>query len=517
MSPTRNKAIWLIIFLFLIKTTIVFGSEMDHSGDGWGYACEILKHNFLSGHHLLYNITGFIWLQLFAWLPASPIKLLSWMNVVFSSGILFVTYMIIKRITKSDTLILSILLFLASCFGFYRYSLENETYILPLFFGIISIYYLYDLKRSNLSWIAASIACLYHQIYIFWLIPILVINIQKTRTFRSFWYSTALVLTPYFIASYIFNLNIYNIVFQDVNNGLVNNHFNIKNFLIGCINLVRSIIEIHGRIGILTLKIPEYTILGIILLPGLILVLFKLTKNTFLNIKNNFNSITKLPEFYILISTILFSFYSNGNAEFMVAIPFLIVFIAIKLFKKQPNDKFKFYLILFGIINISWNTIYYLIPNCNANINVNTRGKLKLIYSVIHRKDNTKFLSSTGYNKITSKNATDTLNASDALLESNMMDTVVFISSEAAGLYNCFDYDLIWKNQTKTTEIIFLYPGDSKSIKKHRNFTMYTDLNSDKTINRASLTEYQNIVKQEVILLDSIKSKTTIYRISKIF
>ena len=287
MNPTRNKAIWLIIILFLIKTVIVFCTEMDHSGDGWGYACEILKNNFLSGHHLLYNITGFIWLKLFCWLPLSPIKLLTWMNVAFSSGILFASYKIIGRIIKAEPLLIGILLLLASSFGFYRYSLENETYIIPLFFGVISIYYLDDNKKSHRSWISASIACLYHQIYIFWLIPILVINIQRTRQIRILWYSIFLVLIPYFIASYTYKKTIYNIVFQDFNNGLINNYFNTKNFLIGCVNLIRSVSEIHGRIGTLMLKIPVFTILGIILIIGLLYVLIKLFKNTII-IRDNY-------------------------------------------------------------------------------------------------------------------------------------------------------------------------------------------------------------------------------------
>ncbi len=489
---------------------------MDHSGDGWGYACEILKHNFLSGHHLLYNITGYLWLQLFSWLPFSPIKVLTWMNIVFSSGILLVSYKIIKQTVNNELLTVGILLFGASCFGFYRYSLENETYILPLFFGVISLYYLNDSKRLKFTWIAASIACLFHQIYIFWLIPILAQTIQKTRNIWTLWYSIILVLTPYLLASYIYKTNIYDIVFQDVNNGIVNNNFNIKNFLIGCINLFRSITEIHGRIGLMVLKIPVYRILGIFLLTGFIYVSIKSYKNIKNIDVNKLSYIFKLPEFYILISTILFSFYSNGNAEFMVSIPFLIVFIVIKQLKESSNINLIYYFLFFSIINLSWNSIFYLIPVCDTNVAVNTRSKVELINSVINQDKNIKNNKPRSYCNKINKNTTDLTTLSNSASPSNMPDTVVYISSDAASLYNCLDFFRLWKNQNKITEILFLYPDDSISLTKYRNCAIYTDLNSDKIINRANLTLDHRLNKKEFLLIDSIKSKTSIYRISKI-
>ena len=517
MNPTRNKAIWLIIILFLIKTVIVFCTEMDHSGDGWGYACEILKNNFLSGHHLLYNITGFIWLKLFCWLPLSPIKLLTWMNVAFSSGILFASYKIIGRIVKAEPLLIGILLLLASCFGFYRYSLENETYIIPLFFGVISIYYLDDNKKSHRSWISASIACLYHQIYIFWLIPILVINIQRTRQIRILWYSIFLVLIPYFIASYTYNKTIYNIVFQDFNNGLINNYFNTKNFLIGCVNLIRSVSEIHGRIGTLMLKIPAFSILGIILIIGLLYVLIKLFKNTIIIRDNYFYNIFKIPEFYILILTIIFSFYSNGNAEFMVSIPFLIVFIAIKQLKINIEDKYKKYIIYLGLINITWNTIFYILPFTNPNITASTVDKVNLICSLTEQLDFTNDNKSIIYHKKNNDtNVADTKSSENKTFHRQDVDTIVFISSEAATLFNCIDYIYLTQGLKKSKEVIFIYPDDTTNFNKYRHYSMYTDLNSDKTVNRAALTQNTTNYSQQTAISDSTKKKITTYRISRI-
>jgi len=139
-------------------------------------------------------------------------------------------------------------LFIAGCFGFLRYSIENETYIIPLFFGSLGLYFLNDLKFKNLSWFFLSVACLFHQIYIFWLIPVLVFNLIRYKSIKGLFGSFTVVSIPYFFAALYFNKNLLSIVFQDVESGLVNNYFSLHNVLLGIINVFRSIIEIHGRI-----------------------------------------------------------------------------------------------------------------------------------------------------------------------------------------------------------------------------------------------------------------------------
>jgi len=518
MSPIRNKGIWLIIILFFIKTMMVFFTNLDHSGDGWGYACEILKHNFLSGHHLLYNLTGYLWLNLFFWLPIEPIKLLSWMNVVISCLTLFIFYKWLINQKLTDEFALSILLLLASCFGFYRYSIENETYILPLFLGIISIYYLESTKHSSVAWIAASLACLFHQIYIFWLIPILIKDFLKYRKSTHIIGAITIVTLPYFSASFYYKKKILSIVFQDFNNGLVNNYFNIKNVFIGAVNLIRSVFEIHGRIWLLFKNEALFIVAALFLLTFLAINTYKLLDNIRLSRLKINVSIFKLVEFWIFISTIIFAFWSNGNAEFMVSLPLLITLIAIKQFIKNINidtKSSKYYMII-GLLLFTWNSLFYVIPICNSSLNSSNKDKVKRIENQIHNQQST-------FNFTTNKYATPRYNNANILeldtttqstTKKTIQDTFVFISLEAATLHNCKEYFNIISNEKKQDLIIFLFPNDTAQLMEYGHLPIYTDLQSDKTIRRASITMLTKLNAMKFKPIDSMVSKTGVYRIS---
>ncbi len=489
MSKDRNAGIWCIFILFLLKSFLVFKADLDHSGDGWGYACEIIRGNYLSGHHLLYNLFGKIWLYVFSITGAEPIQLLTEMNVVFACATLVVIYKKMKPLGIADSLAITMVLFIAGCFGFLRYSIENETYIIPLFFGSLGLYFLNDLKFKNLSWFFLSVACLFHQIYIFWLIPVLVFNLIRYKSIKGLFGSFTVVSIPYFFAALYFNKNLLSIVFQDVESGLVNNYFSLHNVLLGIINVFRSFIEIHGRILPLLKSNVIFLILFISILVvfsyGLIISI-KFSRHL---IKIYWFKIFNNPLIWIFLGTLLFAFWSNGNAEFMVAIPILLFFIAYTLLTLIPNNNLLFcYLFIFSIW--IWNIIFYVYPKCSSRVENNTITKVK---SIINQLNNINKISSSLHAK----------------------DSILFISMESAKLYNCLDYLQLTKQIQQENQILFAYPYESSKIWLHSKMTFYTDLYSDKNYSREVLQSTKLKIAAP-IHIDSIMSSTGMYRISKI-
>jgi len=340
-----------------------------------------------------------------------------------------------------------------------------------------------------------SIACLFHQIYIFWLIPMLIFDLRSTKEIRGWIVSGAAVIGTYAMAAFIFNKKILSIVFQDVENGYINNTFSIKNLFIGLVNTLRSFIEIHGRI----VPLIEENAWAMLLL-GISLVFliigtwkcFQQLKSVKLSVRNVLKTIVSLPYFWILKLTLLFAFWSNGNAEYMVSVPFLIIFIAIIRF----NINSVFYiqnLILLGLGLLIWNNTAYTLPALNSNIQINTASKVQLIKNLKLKKET---------NIDTSENPSS--------------DSFIFISREAAALYNCLEYFNLINIQAKSIPVLLIFPDDSTSISIHRDLPIYTDLNSENSLNRARLV-YQ--LPKNLLLGDSIIQKSSTlenYKISRV-
>lgn len=469
---------------------------MDHTGDGWGYACEILKGNLISGHHLLYNGFSSLWLNLFSWSHIEPIVLLSWLNVIFSTGILLILAWFFNEANISDKKQMGLLLMASGFFGIYRYSFENETYIIPLFWSLFGTYLIEYSNYKNWGWISLAIACLFHQIYIFWLFPMLISEWKINKKFKILFLVSLVILVPYCMASFQLNKNILSIVFQDVENGYINNYFSIKNTVLSMVNVFRSILEIHGRLFPLFTKSSFTGIANSIalamLVSGTIGLIIEFRKKA---IKFNYFILLlfKIPKIWILILTFAFAFWSNGNAEYMISIPIIALLIVIQRFNlERLNTNNSFLLIGLGIW--IWNSVSYFLPMANDKYQVSTQSKLQLIENLLLRNKN---------------NSQSQINYT--------FDTILFISREAATLHNCQDYFSIINNTHNAAKVLFVFPDDTAHLVKNRYSAMYTDLYSDQMINRAQLT-YQLPLKIHCIepALYSKYSITGTYRISKL-
>ena len=407
----KQKALF-ILFLYL-KFRINF-LPLGHTGDGWGYACEILKHGFFSPHHILYKpFTAFISWPISSLFPqASPIYIFSLLNVIWSGIALYLFFLILEIINPSNEKNIWAMMFVAFGFGFIRYSGENETYILPILFSLLGTYF--HFKKANKVWtyLFLSIAVLFHQIHIFWLLGFAISDIIQNKNWKPLLISCAAIVSIYVGYAVHYRIAWYQLPFYDVHQGQVTTSLGIKNILFTPINFIRTFIQIHGDI-LLIIKIYKVYIISII---GIFLLTTTLFYSRFFILIQSIKSISlkkikahlnySNPLILTLLFHFLFAFYSEGNAEFMIMIPMLMI---ICLF--QSNLVINPLLKLFSLFLIIWNSIFYIIPSKQFDFkavsritkNINDVSKINNLPVIFISNNNILFNNYIEYNQLTSK------------------------------------------------------------------------------------------------------------------
>jgi hypothetical protein len=149
-----------------------------------------------------------------------------------------------------------------------------------------------------------------------------------------------------------------------VQQGQVTTSLGIKNILFTPINFIRTFIQIHGDI-LLILKIYKVYLIAI---GGIILLTTILFYSRFLKLIHSVKSISfkrikdnckfSNPLILCILFHLLFAFYSEGNAEFMVMLPMLM------LIWFSQNNLVHFQLVKgLTICLIIWNTMLFIIPS----------------------------------------------------------------------------------------------------------------------------------------------------------
>jgi len=409
----KQKA--LFILLLYLKFRIDF-LPLGHTGDGWGYACEILKNDFFSPHHILYKpFTALISWPIFSFFPqASPIYIFSLLNVIWSVIVLYLFFLILEIINPSKEKNIWAMVFVAFGFGFIRYSGENETYILPILFGLLGTYF--HLKNANKFWtyLFLSIAVLFHQIHIFWLLGFAISDIIQHKNWKPLLISSVSIVSIYVGYAMHYSITWYQLPFYDVQQGQVNTSLGLKNFIFTPINFVRTFIQIHGDM-LLILKIHK---IYLWVVGGMIIITTSLFYSRVITFIQSIKSISlkkisaHLNIFNPLILTILlqflFAFYSEGNAEFMVMIPMLML-----IWLCQSHLVITPILKSLSLILIVWNSIFYIIPSKQFDFkavariakNINEISKQNNLPVTFITQNNIIFSNYIEYNQLTSKNS----------------------------------------------------------------------------------------------------------------
>ncbi|MFN0201730.1 MAG: hypothetical protein ACKVTZ_09430 [Bacteroidia bacterium] len=365
---------WLLIYLLF--------PTHNSTLDAWQYAADIRHGNDLfSPHHLLYNAMGFVVYQLLQGLgiKCSALAMMKALNALFSVGILAIWAEIWKKSGKSTQEIMAYLFVAGATFGLWRFATENENYIVPIFFSSLGSFFAFANLQTNapfqnknilLSSFWAAVACLFHQIHFWWWLGLAIGYLYKgiscsfpTKTLVQ---KAALYLLPAFLVPITYLLVVYTqtgnydlsslmrFVLHDFYTGNVTMTFGFKHLLMTGINFTRSFIQLHG------IMLQQFHSSFLWALPAVVFVGIGLYLFSFLPSISPISSLNNYGKTHLLIAILhfLFAIYSVGNAEFMVMLPLLLLFL-ISLKWQIPLKP----LYLLGISLFVWNFSYGIFPN----------------------------------------------------------------------------------------------------------------------------------------------------------
>jgi len=367
-----------LIFLLILLIYLLFPTK-NSVLDAYYYGASIKYGvDLFSPHHLLYNV--------FLYVLNYPIKefltdillFSKVINSVFSVASLYIFYkiLILLNIIKKEAILYT--LFVAFSFGVWRYSTENETYILPIFFSLLGSFYFLkynikvNLKHIFLSGFFAALACLFHQIHFFWWLGLLIgfwFNKKQIKTVIFYSIPALFVPVAYVLVLIFYNKsepsfsNMVQYIFYDFYTGSASAQFGIDNFILTFASSIRTFVQVHLNIFILLKKSMLY------LLPILLMLFLIIKIGTALYKRNCFKSqdettFRHFSRTHLLIFIFQFSvaFYAVGNVEFMVMFPFLLILGIISYYKINYKLLKITVLILFV-----WNFTFGIYPNNNFN------------------------------------------------------------------------------------------------------------------------------------------------------
>jgi len=291
--------------------------------DAWGYAADIRWNGELwSAHHLLYNAWGRWLIGIFG--AEHTMRLMQANNAVFATAALGCLRTVLQRVNPAFST--AGLIFTGASFGFMRFAVENETYIMPLFFGMVAL--LADGRKTLLAEVCVAVALalsmLFHQSYIFWWLAFLLYR-WRFAGWKSClvpFLALPLVALAYALAANSKGLGVLSFVLHDVYAGGVATTLSWKNFLLTPVSFLRSFVQVHGYIGWswqndgMAMRLL-YVLCGIGLLwSGL---------RWMQSCRKPGKALHPLGFFALAAALLhlLFAFYSEGNAEFMVMLPLL--------------------------------------------------------------------------------------------------------------------------------------------------------------------------------------------------
>ena len=350
---------WIIIVVIFIALRYTF-IPLEFTGDSYGYSCEILDGELFSAHHLLHKplFWGlFQFISIFS-NKISPLILFTSINLIFAIFSLYVLKRILVNRNWDFPAINTATLFLMGTFVFLKYSFQVEAYTVPIFLSLLGSLY-FEKQKFYTAAIWLGFACLFHQIHIFWLIGLWIVEFIKSKNISAFILGICIPIFGYITASLWLEVPLFDIVFQDVNAGLVTTSFSSKNIFFSGVNLIRSITQVHPDLLVYwNIWNPILSGFGIvsILIIAVGIVVYSKEKSI---------SLKKLPLKNTYLFTILlfisFAVYSVGNIEFMVMLPFLLVLgmPAQKVLKGSS-------ILVFGII--CWNVSQFIYPESKHGI-----------------------------------------------------------------------------------------------------------------------------------------------------
>lgn len=367
MRFSINAIRQIYLAFFVCFGLVILFLPLPHSGDGWGYASDILEYanhpkSLISPHHILHLPLLRLFLPVVRALHLNPIACFTLFNWFLAFIILEIFSAYLLQIGASLKWSIAAQWFVLGSFGFFRFASENEAYMLPLFFSILGSLLILksQLSKNQINtFIAVKIdilhipieilgfgflatAVLFHQSYIFWLLAFAMGN-PTIRLKKMGIFTVLITALTYAIIALKTTGSVLDFVFHDVNAGLVQISMGADHLKFSAINLFRTFFQFHGN-SLLILK--EWLPMAVFGLGGLFLFahgLFKSVQFQLFKIQSNDKksnpSLRALQ--WALILHLAFAIYSVGNAEFMVMLPLLFILIAASLKWAKENYFFQ--------------------------------------------------------------------------------------------------------------------------------------------------------------------------------
>jgi hypothetical protein len=380
---------WSYLLFSGLTIVYLFFPTNTHLADSFDYGASVkYGYKLFSAHHLLYNYSNhLIFKGVQTILPTvDALKVMQFTNAVFAIFCLLLLRRILKTQFNNEVKANIWTLFVGCSFGLMRFATEAETYIIPIFFSLLSSFHYQNYLNSKkdkyilYSGLMASIACLFHQIHLFWGIG-LFLGFLKTKRFKSvFLYlvTTPLVLVVYSIVLVYYNkaafsgYNLFRFLAEYYFSAKADVQVGTSNLVITIITFFRTFFQVHGTI-LEVLKLQPATYIAIILAVTLLFIsIFKFSKSVKFHLSNKEKPF-EWTHFIIFVLQLGFAFYSHGNSEFMVMIPFLIA-IFYHLFLDFNLAVIKYLAVMLFI----WNFTFGIYPNQHYDYQ-NNKTLLKII------------------------------------------------------------------------------------------------------------------------------------------
>jgi hypothetical protein len=444
------------LFIALYVLVLWLFPNQNQTGDAYGYAFSMESGQFLtSPHHLFYNWLGYYIAQVF---PGLALFIMVKINTLLMGASLILLFRMLTQLTSSQKA-QSFVVFTAFCFASLRFAGLNETYIIPLFHSLLGSYLLLNQSHAIKIFIGfafLALAVLFHQIHVFWLLAWAIAYTSQSKKHTAaiimVFISIGITYLGFALAN---NSNLWQFITQDVQNGLVETSIGKDNFIFTAINMVRTILQVHGHV---------FELLTIYPLMWLNVIVLFLSIGLFFYFKGK--SIipwTESQPFYLAATLaffmhLAFGFYSVGNAEFMVMLPFL----AVLSFGRYIHFSAKSITILATGIGV-WNMSFYVIPKNVLNDTDNEQIRILLQennakYFVAH--DRTEFT-----NYMDWQNSLNHLSKSIEILDVEKDSTLIAsIVGEQVVYTNAVDYPKT-KNRRSMIESKSKFPYKCTKIK----------------------------------------------------
>jgi hypothetical protein len=337
MTPTnyRQPAYWLLFIFFGIYALL---PTINSTLDGFGYAAEIKNgYNLLRPHHLLYNAWGYCINKVAQGIGGFDLlRLLKLQNAIFATLALWALWQIMIKLGVENKRALAWIFFVGSSYAVMRYATENETYMIPVALSLTSsLLYIKGWQTNKWGAILASgffagMACLFHQIQIFWLITLALSLFWHPNKRLIFTFLAPTVIVPLaYVATLVFyeqqDLTIHNLFYfitHDYSTGGAKTSINWTNFVLTPVSLVRSFVQVHGMI-LLLLKQSVWFFASLIIPILLLMSLYWVKKPV---VRKEPTTYRRFLFIHMVIFALQLGFaaFSHGNAEFMVMLPFLL-------------------------------------------------------------------------------------------------------------------------------------------------------------------------------------------------